>query len=40
MIGVMTGGPKDDAVAWVRATYCKKAIETAEQEAFVRDLDV
>ena len=29
-------GVDGDPVDWVRATYCEKAIETAAQEAFVR----
>jgi hypothetical protein len=37
-LAVLAGHPADDAVAWVRAAYCAKAIETHEQEAFVRDL--
>jgi hypothetical protein len=32
---VLIGHPRDDAVRWVRENYCPKAIETAEQEAFV-----
>lgn len=34
-LAVMTGQRADTAVGWVRATYCAKAVETAEQEAFV-----
>ena len=34
-LAVLTGLPQDEAVAWVRATYCTKAVETVEQEAFV-----
>ncbi len=34
-LAVMTGQRADTAVDWVRATYCAKAVETAEQEAFV-----
>jgi hypothetical protein len=35
-LAVMTGTPAADAVDWVRAHYCDRAIETPEQEAFVR----
>lgn len=34
-LAILTGHPPADAVAWVRATYCPKAVETADQEAFV-----
>jgi hypothetical protein len=34
-LAVLTGTPPGDAVAWVRATYCEKAVETNEQSAFV-----
>jgi len=34
-LAVLAGHPTSDAVAWVRATYCPKAVETAAQEAFV-----
>jgi protein-tyrosine phosphatase len=34
-LAVLTGTPPDEAVAWVRATYCDKAVETEEQRAFV-----
>jgi hypothetical protein len=34
-LAVLTGTPSSAAVAWVRATYCEKAVETDEQEAFV-----
>lgn len=32
---VLSGLPADQAVAWVRADYCTKAVETPEQESFV-----
>ncbi len=35
-LAVLTGTPAGEAVAWVRANYCKKAVETDEQEALVR----
>lgn len=38
-LAVLTGIPREEAVAWVRANYCDKAVETAEQEAFVTTLD-
>jgi hypothetical protein len=34
-LAVLTGTPSDEAVAWVRAAYCEKAVETDEQHAFV-----
>lgn len=34
-LAVLTGTPPSDAVAWVRASYCEKAVETDEQRAFV-----
>jgi hypothetical protein len=32
---VLTGTPPGEAVAWVRAAYCEKAVETDDQQAFV-----
>lgn len=37
-LAVLTGHPGDDAVAWVRRTYCDQAIETDEQADLVRRL--
>jgi hypothetical protein len=34
-LAVLTGTPADEAIAWVRAVYCEKAVETDEQQAFV-----
>ena len=34
-LAIMCGHPPEDAVAWVRASYCADAVETAQQEAFV-----
>jgi len=34
-LAVLTGTPPGEAVAWVRAAYCEKAVETDEQHAFV-----
>jgi hypothetical protein len=34
-LAVLTGYPACDAVAWVRASYCQEAVETAGQEAFI-----
>jgi hypothetical protein len=34
-LAILAGYPADDAVAWVRTTYCAKAVETPEQAAFV-----
>jgi protein-tyrosine phosphatase len=36
---ILCGVAPDDAVAWVRTTYCDRAIETAEQEAFVAAIE-
>jgi hypothetical protein len=38
ILAILTGHPAADAVAWVRANYCPKAVETADQEAFVTRL--
>jgi hypothetical protein len=40
VLAVLTGHDPEDAVAWVRASYCERAIETDEQVAFVRTLTV
>ena len=37
-LAVLSGVPHGEAVAWVRATYCVEAVETAEQAAFVAGL--
>ena len=37
-LAVLTGHPPAEAVNWVRATYCSKAVETADQEVFVAGL--
>jgi hypothetical protein len=34
-IAVLAGTPPDDAVAWVRSSYCEEAVETEAQEALV-----
>lgn len=34
-LAVLTGYPALDAIAWVRSSYCSKAVETPEQEAFI-----
>jgi len=34
-LAVLAGHPARDAVAWVRSSYCAKAVETPEQEAFI-----
>lgn len=34
-LAVPDGLARHDAVAWVRTSYCERAIETSEQEAFV-----
>jgi hypothetical protein len=38
-LAVLAGAPASEAVAWVRADYCEKAVETAAQEAFVLAFD-
>jgi hypothetical protein len=35
-LAIIDGHVPDRAVEWVRETYCDRAIETTEQEAFVR----
>ena len=35
-LAVLAGTPSEDAVAWVRINYCPRAVETDEQDAFVR----
>ena len=35
LLAVLAGAPPAEAVAWVRAAYCAKAVETAEQAAYV-----
>jgi protein-tyrosine phosphatase len=37
-LAVLTGYPAAGAVAWVRANYCPKAVETADQEALITRL--
>lgn len=37
-LAILSGSPAADAVAWVRAQYCPKAVETAVQEAFIAGL--
>jgi hypothetical protein len=38
-LAVLAGAPPSEAMAWVRANYCEKAVETAAQEAFVLAFD-
>lgn len=38
ILAILTGHPAADAVAWVRANYCPKAVETVDQEAFITRL--
>jgi hypothetical protein len=38
-LAALSGHPRDDAVAWVRANYCAAAVETPEQAAFVGVLE-
>lgn len=37
-LAVLCGEAPDGAVAWVRASYCERAVETDDQVAFVRNL--
>jgi protein-tyrosine phosphatase len=37
-LAILAGFRAADAAAWVRARYCPKAVETAEQEAFIAGL--
>jgi hypothetical protein len=37
-LAVLTGHPAIDAVAWVRSSYCAKAVETPEQQVFIAAL--
>ena len=37
-LAVLAGHPALDAVAWARSSYCREAVETPEQEAFVATL--
>lgn len=38
-LAVRCGHEPTEAVDWVRTTYCERAVETADQEAFVRALN-
>jgi protein-tyrosine phosphatase len=37
-LAVLDGVPADEAVAWVRARYDRRAVETRAQQRFVRDV--
>ncbi len=37
-LAILCGQAPEEAVSWVRATYCERAVETDEQEAFARNL--
>lgn len=37
-LAVLAGHPASGAVAWVRSSYCAKAVETPAQEAFIAGL--
>lgn len=39
-LAVLAGAPADEAVAWVRANYCSKAVETEQQAKFVAAFNV
>jgi hypothetical protein len=36
-LAILSGQAPGDAVSWVRAAYCERAVETEEQEAFARN---
>jgi hypothetical protein len=36
-LAILSGTPPNDAVEWVRANYCEKAVETDEQRRLVTD---
>ena len=36
-LAILAGVPASEAIAWVRAAHCEKALETPEQAAFVAD---
>ncbi len=36
-LAILCGQAPGEAVGWVRAGYCERAVETDEQEAFVRN---
>jgi hypothetical protein len=38
-LAVLASTPASEAVSWVRASYCRSAVETAAQEAFVLAFD-
>jgi hypothetical protein len=38
-LAVLSGHSAGDAVNWVRAHYCSRAVETPEQEAFVATVE-
>ncbi len=38
VLAILCGEAPDEAVGWVRTTYCERAVETEDQEAFVRTL--
>lgn len=38
-LAVMAGYPAGEAVGWVKANYCERAVETADQEALILSLE-
>lgn len=36
-LAILTGYPASDAVAWVRSSYCARAVEMPGQEAFIAE---
>lgn len=36
---VVCGWTSEDAIAWIRANYCQKAIETLAQELYIRQIE-
>jgi protein-tyrosine phosphatase len=39
LLAILAGHPADDAVAWVRRTYCDQSVETDEQADFAARID-
>ena len=39
-LAILCGEAPGDAVAWVRASYCERAVETESQEVFVRSFPI
>lgn len=37
---VVCGWTSEDAIAWIRANYCRRAIESLEQERYIRKIEI